>query len=85
LAEPAAVGSLRYFCSLNESGRQAQLGLQVRSQAQLGNEELMIFSQSWSFACNGVPKRELGNQKQISRKPGGTGILPVADAGYNLR
>ena len=45
----------------------------------------MIFSQIWSFACNGVPKRELGNQKQISRKPGGTGILPVADAGYNLR
>ena len=28
----------------------------------------MILSQSRSFACNGVPKRELGNQKRTLKK-----------------
>jgi hypothetical protein len=28
----------------------------------------MILSQSRSFACNGVPKQELGNQKQWQQR-----------------
>src|SRR3989339_1772875 len=43
----------------------------------------MILSQSRSFACNGVPKRELGNQKQPETKViGGTVILPVQRTGW---